>query len=75
MIGAYGMVDVNFDVELKKFKSLQGRAREAALDRYKDIKDNDLVVVTTRVNSLPTYEIEKVEGDPLKFLFDMGKKS
>ena len=66
--------DGNADFELKKFKSLQGRAREAALQKYVDIKDNDIVVVTTRVNSLPTYEIEKVSGDPLKYLFDMGKK-
>jgi hypothetical protein len=63
------------DSEIKKFKSLQGRARDAALEKYKDIKDNDLVVVTTRVNSLPTYEIEKIDGDPLKYLFDLGKKN
>lgn len=63
------------DFEIKKFKSLQGRARDAALEKYKDIKDNDLVVVTTRVNSLPTYEIEKIDGDPLKYLFDLGKKN
>jgi hypothetical protein len=65
----------NSDLEIKKFKSLQGRAREAALERYKDIKDNDLVIVTTNINSLPTYQIEKVEGDPLKYLFELGKKN
>ncbi len=62
------------DVELKKFKSLQGRARDEALRKYGNLKDNDLVVVTTKVNSLPKYEIEMVEGDPIKFLFDLGKK-
>jgi hypothetical protein len=66
--------DGDADFELKKFKSLQGRAREAALQKYADIKDNDILIVTTRVNSLPTYEIEKVTGDPLKYLFNMGKK-
>ena len=64
----------NTDSEIKKFKSLQGRAREAALEKYKDIKDNDLIVVTTRVNSLPIYEIERINGDPLTYLLNLGKK-
>ena len=64
----------DFDVEMLKFKNLQGRAREEALKRYGDIKENDLVIVTTRINSLPTYEIERVDGDPLKHLFGLGKK-
>ena len=67
------MAQTDFDLELKKFKSLQGRAREEALKKYNNIKDNDLVLVTTKVNSLPIYEIEKVKGDPVKFLYGLDK--
>lgn len=74
MSRCYKMTYKNTDSEIKKFKSLQGRAREAALEKYKSINDNDLIVVTTRVNSLPIYEIEKIDGDPLKYLFNLGKK-
>lgn len=62
------------DPELKKFKSLNGRAREVALKKYPTIAPNDLVVVTTKINPLPMYDVEKVGGDPLKYLFDIGKR-
>ncbi len=64
----------NSGIRIRKFRSLNGRAKEEAQRKYKDIQENDLVVVTTKIGSLPTYEIEKIEGDPLKFLFDMGKR-
>ena len=62
------------DPELKKFKSLGGRAREEALRKYPTIGPNDLVVVTTKINSLPMYEIEKISGDPVEYLLAMKKQ-
>ena len=62
------------DYEIKKFKSLQGRAREVALEKYRGIKENDLVIVSTRFNPLPIYEVEKIDGDPLKYLFNLDQR-
>ncbi len=66
------MARVTEDVRFRKVKALQGRARDEALRQ--NLNENDLVVVRTMIGSLPEYEIEKVEGDPIQFLFNLGKK-
>ncbi len=58
------------DFELKKFKSLQGRARDSALIKYNNINDNDIVIVKITGGVIPLYEIEKIDGDPLRYLMD-----
>jgi hypothetical protein len=59
------------DIRIRKVKSLQGRARQQAITQ--GLVDNDLVVIKTRISSLPQYEFEKITGDPLKFLLKLGK--
>ena len=59
------------DIRIRKVKVLQGRLMEEALN--KGLDSNDLVIVTTRVNSLPKYNIEKIEGDPISFLINRAK--
>ena len=54
------------DVRIRKVRMLSDRARENA-DQMK-LKENDLVIVRTHINSLPTYEIEKIEGSPITYL-------
>lgn len=54
------------DTVIRKVKVLQGRARDEA--NRQRLGDEDLVLVTTSINSLPTYKIEKIEGDPISFL-------
>ncbi len=66
------MVQAYSDVRFKKVKSLNGRAKDKALSLK--LGDEDLVVVRTKIGSLPEYEIQKVEGDPIEFLFKLGKK-
>lgn len=66
------MARVTEDVRFRKVKALQGRARDEALKQH--LSENDLVVVRTTIGSLPEYEIEKVSGDPIQFLFNLGKK-
>ena len=55
------------DFRIRKFKILQGEAREIAIEKYKNIKDDDLVIISTRNGKI--YNIEKIEGDPLEYLF------
>jgi len=60
------------DLRIRKVKILQGKARETALDA--GLSDDDLVILkTSRYNSQPTYEVEKIEGDPTLYL--MRKKA
>lgn len=54
------------DLVIRKVKTLQGRARDKAKEQ--ELEDEDLVILRTSVNSLPEYEIEKIEGDPLSYL-------
>lgn len=54
------------DIRIRKVKMLDDRAREKA--NQKGLNENDLVIVRTVVNSLPTYEIEKIDGSPIKYL-------
>lgn len=60
------------DIRIRKVKVLQGRARAEA-DRL-ELKSEDLVIVRTTVGSLPNYEVEKVEGDPVSFLLKRAGK-
>jgi hypothetical protein len=54
------------DIRIRKVKVLQGRAKDKA--EKKGLCPDDLVIVKTSVSSLPEYEIEKIEGDPVSFL-------
>ena len=54
------------DIRIRKVKMLQGRAKMEA--EKQGLTPNDLVIVTTSVNSLPEYHVEKVEGDPVSYL-------
>ncbi len=63
----YGEVLVMaLDIRIRKVKMLQGRAKVEA--EKQGLTPNDLVIVTTTVNSLPEYHIEKVDGDPVSYL-------
>jgi hypothetical protein len=59
------------DVRIRKVKVLQGRAKDEA-DK-KNLKPDDLVIVTTSVNSLPEYHVEKIDGDPVSYLLRRAK--
>jgi hypothetical protein len=59
------------DVRIRKVKVLQGRAKDEA--EKKNLKPDDLVIVTTSVNSLPEYHIEKIDGDPVSYLLKRAK--
>jgi hypothetical protein len=54
------------DIRIRKVKVLQGRAKIEA--EKKKLGPNDLVIVTTSVNSLPEYHVEKIDGDPVSYL-------
>lgn len=62
---------MSVDIRIRKVKVLQGRAKEVA--EKSELKPDDLVIVTTRVNSLPEYQIEKIDGDPVSFLLKRSK--
>ncbi len=59
------------EYSIRKVKVLQGRAKDEA-DRQ-GLDPDDLVIVTTSVNSLPEYHIEKIEGDPVSYLLKQIK--
>jgi hypothetical protein len=61
---------MSLDIRIRKVKMLQGRAKVEAEKQHLD--SNDLVIVTTSVNSLPEYKIEKIDGDPVSFLLKRG---
>lgn len=57
---------MSLDIRIRKVKMLQGRAKVEAEKQHLD--SNDLVIVTTSINSLPEYHIEKIDGDPVSYL-------
>lgn len=59
------------DIRIRKVKVLQGRAKEEATKQ--GLISDDLVIVTTNVNSLPEYKIEKIIGDPVSYLLKRAK--
>jgi len=59
------------DIRIRKVKVLQGRAKDEA--EKKQLAPDDLVLVTTSVNSLPEYQVEKIDGDPVSFLLKRSK--
>lgn len=59
------------DIRIRKVKMLQGRAKVEA--EKQGLAPSDLVIVTTSVNSLPEYRIEKVVGDPVSYLLKRAK--
>jgi hypothetical protein len=63
--------EMSEDIRIRKVKVLQGRAKDKA-DK-KGLNPDDLVIVKTSVNSLPEYEIEKIDGDPVSFLLKRAK--
>jgi hypothetical protein len=66
-----GDKQMSVDMRIRKVKVLQGRAHEEAMK--KGLAPNDLVILTTCVNSLPEYGVEKIEGDPVSFLLKRAK--
>jgi hypothetical protein len=54
------------DICVKKVKILDDRAR--AIANKKGLKENDLVILTTHIGSLPEYELEPIKGSPIKYL-------
>lgn len=65
------MADKRFysDVRFVRAENLKGRAKEAA--EAADIKEG-LAILRVSVNSPPQYVIEKVTGDPLAKLKEIG---
>ena len=59
------------NIRIRKVKVLQGRAKIEA--EKQNLKIDDLVIVTTSVNSLPEYHVEKIEGDPVSYLLKRAK--
>lgn len=54
------------EISIRKVKILDDRARAIADDI--GLEENDLVILTTHIGSLPEYELEKIEGSPIKYL-------
>jgi len=63
--------EMSEDIRIRKVKVLQGRAKDKA--EKKRLNPDDLVIVKTSVDSLPEYEIEKIDGDPVSFLLKRAK--
>ncbi len=59
------------DMRIRKVKVLQGRAMDEAMKM--GLEPDDLVILTTSVNSLPEYRIEKIEGNPISYLLKRSK--
>jgi len=62
---------MSVDIRIRKVKVLHGRAKAEA--EKQDLKPDDLVILTTSVNSLPEYRVEKIDGDPVSFLLKRAK--
>lgn len=58
-------------IMIRKVRALQGRVRAQAEEQ--GLNANDLVIVKPSINSLPQYEIIKIEGNPVNFLLSMSK--
>ena len=59
----------NMENIIRKVRGLGGRVKKQALD--KGLDEEDLVIVKTTINqSLPQYELEKIEGSIMKYLED-----
>lgn len=56
------------DIRIRKVKVLGDRARKTA--NQMGLKEDDLVIVRTVIvpDSLPIYNIEKIEGSPIEYL-------
>jgi len=56
------------DIRIRKVRVLGDRLRESA--RQMGLGEDDLVIVKTYMppNSLPVYELEKIEGSPIEYL-------
>jgi hypothetical protein len=65
------MSEMSADIRIRKVKVLQGRAMDEAIKM--GLASDDLVILTTNVNSLPEYHIEKVEGNPISYLLRRSK--
>jgi hypothetical protein len=63
--------EMSTDMRIRKVKVLQGRAMDEAMKM--GLEPDDLVILTTSVNSLPEYRIEKIEGNPISYLLKRSK--
>ena len=70
-ISVAGKIIMSTDMRIRKVKVLQGRAMDEA--QKMGLQPDDLVILTTSVNSLPEYHIEKIEGNPISYLLKRAK--
>ncbi len=63
--------EMSADMRIRKVKVLQGRAMDEAIKM--GLASDDLVILTTNVNSLPEYHIEKIDGNPISYLLKRAK--
>ena len=61
------------DIRIRKVKVLKGKAKTEA--EKQGLSPDDLVIVTTKINDLPEYSIEKVVGDPVSYLLGRKKET
>ncbi|ATZ61304.2 MAG: hypothetical protein BME93_04230 [Methanosarcinales archaeon Met12] len=54
------------DIRIRKVRVLGDKLKEEA--HQIGLSGDDLVIVRTYINSLPTYKIEKIEGSPIEYL-------
>lgn len=60
--------NVYVDIRIKRVKALGGQVR--AIAEKNGLKENDVVLIkSTEHHSVPEYTVEKIEGDPIDFLF------
>lgn len=61
------MTTLDYDVDIKKVKFLEGKAKKLAKDTLR-YQDEDRVVIRSSFNSFPKYSIERIEGDEMEFM-------
>lgn len=64
--GGLTMAAQGDEISIRKVKMLDDRAR--AIADGMNLKENDLVILTTHVGSLPEYNLEPIKGSPIKYL-------
>jgi len=69
------MINALPDIQFRKFKVLQGRAKEEA-EKLGNLKPDDLLLVRTLITegAPPIYEVQRVIGDPMSFLQELFLK-
>ena len=66
---------LDYVVYIRKVSVFKGKTMEKAEDM--GLKPNDLVIIRIYISeedSLPTYELEKIEGDPVSYMLDRPRE-